>query len=127
MVKVKKAKRGKTSRTLVRCIAEAASDHKAEDMVVLDLRKVHGFTDFFVICTGRSDRHVLAIADAIEEEMTKLKERLLSEEGYRLGHWVVLDYGNVVCHIFHPTEREHYRLEKLWHDVPRVCFRGVND
>lgn len=114
-----------TSRTLARRIAQAASDHKAEDLVVLDFRKVHGFTDFFVICSGRSDRHVLAIADAIEEEMTRQKTRLLSEEGYRLGHWVVLDYGDVVCHIFYPTEREHYRLEKLWNDVPRVKMKGI--
>lgn len=114
-----------TSRTLARRIAEAASDHKAEDLVVLDLRKIRGFTDFFVICTGRSDRHVLAIADAIEDKLTKLKVRQLSEEGYRLGHWVVLDYGDVVCHIFHPTEREHYNLEKLWFDVPRIKMKGI--
>lgn len=125
MAGVKKTKRSAASRTLARRIAEAASDHKAEDIVVLDLRKVHGFTDFFVICTGRSDRHVLAIADAIEDEMTKHRERMLSEEGYRLGHWVVLDYGNVVCHIFYPAEREHYRLEKLWGDVPRVKMKGI--
>lgn len=122
--KVKKVKRP-TSRTVVKHVAQAASDHKAEDVVILDLRKLSGFTDFFVICTGRSDRHVLAIADAIEEEMTKKRIRLLSEEGYRLGHWVVLDYGDVVAHIFHPTEREHYRLERLWHDVPRLKMRGI--
>jgi len=114
-----------TSRTLARRIAEAASDHKAEDLVVLDLRKIHGFTDFFVICSGRSDRHVLAIADAVEESMTKLKVRQLSEEGYRLGHWIVMDYVDVVCHIFHPTERTHYNLERLWHDVPHMKIKGI--
>lgn len=114
-----------TSRTLARRIAEAASDRKAIDLVILDLRKLSSFTDFFVICTGSSDRHVQAIADAIEEAMDKCKERLLGEEGYRLGHWVALDYGDVVCHIFHPIEREHYRLERLWHDVPRVKIKGI--
>ena len=121
----KKPAKRSVSRTMVRKIAIAANDKKADDLVVLDLRKFAAFTDFFVICSGRSDRHVLSIADGIEEEMTKRKVRLLSEEGYRLGHWVVLDYGYVVCHIFHPTEREHYRLEKLWHDVPRLKMKGV--
>jgi ribosome-associated protein len=114
-----------TSRTLARQIAEAASNHKAIDLVVLDLRKLSSFTNFFVICSGSSDRHVQAIADAIEDAMGKRKERLIGEEGYRLGHWVVLDYGDVVAHIFHPVEREHYRLEKLWHDVPRVRMKGI--
>ena len=122
--KIKKV-RHPTSRTVVKHIATAASDRKAIDLVILDLRKLAGFTDFFVICTGTSDRHVLAIADAIEEEMTKKRIRMLSEEGYRLGHWVVLDYGDVVAHIFHPTEREHYKLERLWHDVPRISIKGI--
>ncbi len=122
---LKRSRRRVASRALVGRVARAAADHKAEDLVILDMRKSNGFTDFFMICTGRSDRHVIAIADAIEEEMTKHKERLLSEEGYRLGRWVVLDYGDVVAHIFYPAEREHYRLEKLWHDAPRMKIRGV--
>jgi len=124
-MKHQKKVRHPTSRTVVKHIATAASDRKALDLVILDLRKLAGFTDFFVICTGTSDRHVLAIADAIEEEMTKKRIRMLSEEGYRLGHWVVLDYGDVVAHIFHPTEREHYKLERLWHDVPRLRIKGI--
>jgi len=113
------------SRTLARRIAEAASDRKAIDLVVLDLRKVSSFTDFFVICSGSSDRHVQAIADAIEDAMHKRKERLIGKEGYRLGHWIVLDYADVVAHVFHHVDRDHYRLDKLWHDVPRVKMKGI--
>lgn len=114
-----------TSKTLARSIASAASDRKAVDLIVLDLTKLSAFTDFFVICTGNSDRHVQAIADSIEDAMRKKGVRLIGEEGYRLGHWVVLDYADVVAHIFHPTEREHYRLDRLWHDVPRVTMKGI--
>jgi len=114
-----------TSRTLARHIAEAASDRKAIDLVILDLRKLSSFTDFFVICTGSSDRHVQAIAQAVEDAMGKRKARLIGAEGYRLGHWVVLDYGDVVAHIFHHVDRDHYRLDKLWHDVPRVKMKGI--
>lgn len=86
-----------------------------------------GFTDFFVICTGTSDTHVQSLADAVDKTMSKQKIVQIGREGYRLGHWVLLDYGDVVVHIFYRTERELYRLERLWHDIPRVSFRGVND
>ncbi|MFH1873956.1 MAG: ribosome silencing factor [Pseudomonadota bacterium] len=115
-----------TSRTLARKVAKAASDRKAIDIVVLDFRKHLSFTDFFVICSGTSDRHVQAITDAIEDDLRKQKSKPISCEGYRFGHWTVLDYGNVVAHVFHQEERQHYRLEQLWHDMPKIFFKGIN-
>ena len=114
-----------TSRTLARRIAKALSDHKAVNIVALDFRKSHSFTDFFIICTGTSDRHVQALADAVDKTISQQKLHPLSKEGYQLGHWVLLDYGDVIAHVFHKTEREHYRLEQLWHDIPRVSFKGI--
>lgn len=114
------------SRALARQIAKALFDHKGIDIVALDFRRRMSFTDFFIICTGTSDRHVQALADGIDKELAKKKIYPIGKEGYRLGHWILLDYGDVVAHIFHKTERDHYRLEHLWHDIPRVVFKGVN-
>jgi ribosome-associated protein len=127
---IKKKKRktvsGSASRALARRIAKALSEHKGIDIVALDFRKRMSFTDFFIICTGTSDRHVQALADGIDKDLSKDKIFPLSREGYRLGRWILLDYGDVVAHIFHKTDRDHYRLEQLWHDIPRVIFKGVN-
>jgi len=115
-----------TPRLLVRQIAKVLSDHKGIDIVVLDFTKLMTFTDFFVICTGTSDRHVQSLADAVDKELSKKNFSPISVEGYHLGRWILLDYGDVIIHIFHKTEREYYRLEHLWHDVPRVIFKGIN-
>ena len=115
-----------TPRTLAKDIAQIADDHKAVDLAVLDLRKLTSFTDFFVICSGTSDRQVSAIADAIHYDMKKKGRAPLGEEGMRDGHWALLDYGDVVAHVFYHEVREHYQLERLWHDAPRVAFKGIN-
>lgn len=112
-----------TSRDIAREVAQAAYDIKAEDLAVLDLRKVAGFTDFFVIATGGSDRHVQAICDNIDEELAKKKITPLGREGYQKGHWALIDYGSVVAHIFYGEARFFYAIEKLWGDAPRVKFR----
>lgn len=116
-----------TSRLLARRIAKTAYEHKGLDIVVMDFRKAVSFTDFFVIVSGTSDRHIQAVSGAVEEDLSKKKIEPVSKEGYKLGRWIVLDYSDVVVHIFHPTEREHYRLEELWHDVPRVNIKGITE
>ena len=116
-----------TTRTLARNIAKIAAEHKAVDITVLDLRKLTSFTDFFVVCSGRSDRQVQAIAEAIEKEMKDAGRRPLGEEGMRSGHWALIDYGDVVTHVFYHLDRTHYQLEKLWFDAPRLIFKGIND
>jgi len=115
------------TRTLARRIAKIASEHKAVDIAVLDLRKLTSFTDFFVVCSGKSDRQVQAIAEAIEGELRDAGRKPIGEEGVRSGHWALIDYGDVVTHVFYQADREHYQLEKLWFDAPRVVFKGIND
>lgn len=110
-----------TPRVLARRIAKIADDHKAIDITVLDLRKLTSFTDYFVICSGASDRQVMAIADAIREELKKDGRPPLGEEGMRTGLWVLLDYGDVVAHVFYYTMRNRYQLEKLWYDAPQIA------
>ena len=114
------------TREIARKIAGIASDHKAEDIVVMDLRPVTSFTDYFVVASGMSDRQVQAIADSVRDEMKRAGRLPISEEGFRDGHWALIDYGDVILHVFYHEDREHYQLESLWHDAPRVKFKGIN-
>jgi len=100
--------------------ARAALDHKAVDLVILEVKKLSSFTDYFVICSGNSDRQVQAIAGHIEEKLKEGDIRPLSVEGKREGRWVLLDYGDVVIHVFYQPVREFYDLERLWSDAPRI-------
>jgi ribosome-associated protein len=102
----------------VRRAAELLFDRKAEDVTVLDLRKVSTATDFFLIATGRSDTHVSAIGDHLVNEMKNEGVRPGGVEGMRGGRWVLVDYVDFVVHIFHPSAREFYQLERLWGDAP---------
>jgi ribosome-associated protein len=101
--------------------AELASDRKALDIVALDLRGVIGYADYLLICSGRSDRQAKAIHDAIHVGL-KDRYRLLPRrvEGFTEGRWILLDYLDVVVHVFTPETREHYRLEQLWGEAPHV-------
>lgn len=108
------------SKNIAQAIAKIADDKKAKDIVVLDLKKLSAFTDYFVICSGTSDRQVKTIAGAIEMEMKKKDVRPLGMEGYETGHWVLVDYGDVVAHVFYDDERHYYQLEKLWADAPQL-------
>jgi ribosome-associated protein len=100
--------------------ARSAIDKKAENVKILDLSGISGFTDYFVICSGMSDRQVQAIADSVEHQMESSGQELLSSEGYSDGRWVLMDFGDVVVHIFLDALREYYDLEALWTDAPRV-------
>ena len=95
----------------------AALDHKAYDLVVLETGRLTSIADYFVICSGRSDTQVQAIAQAVEKQ---IGERPLSIEGLPHAQWVLLDYGDVVVHIFYVPLREFYDLERLWLRAPRV-------
>ena len=100
--------------------AAAGVDRKADDPVVLDVRDVVSFADAFVFLTGRSDRQVRAIAEAIERTMKQHGDRPLGVEGLDEGRWVLIDLNDVIVHVFQPEVREHYDLERLWSDAPRV-------
>jgi ribosome-associated protein len=100
--------------------ARAALEHRAIDLVILEVKNLSSFTDYFVIFSGSSDRQVQAIASHIEEKLGKEGVYPLGIEGKREGHWVLLDYGDVIIHIFYHPIREFYDLERLWADAPRV-------
>ena len=109
------------STALAERIAEIASDKKAIDIRVIDLRGIVSYTDFFVICSGNTERQAKAIHDGIYEELkNRSSERLLPRrtEGDREARWILLDYWDVVVHIFTPDAREYYRLENLWGEAP---------
>jgi ribosome-associated protein len=102
-------------------IGELASDRKAENLIALDLRGMIGYADYLLICSGRSDRQAKAIHDAIHLGM-KERHGLLPRrvEGFTEGRWILIDYLDVVVHVFTPDTREHYRLEQLWGEAPTV-------
>jgi ribosome-associated protein len=108
---------------LATTIAAHAADRKAIDIVALDLREVAGYTDFFVICSGNTDRQTKAIHDAIHLGLKK-EQRLLPRrvEGLSEARWILMDYLDVVVHVFTPETRDFYRLEALWGEVPRRDF-----
>ncbi|QQS32758.1 MAG: ribosome silencing factor [Acidobacteriota bacterium] len=104
-------------RLAIRC----AADKKATDVVVLDLRGIASFTEFFVIASGNNQRQVQAIADEINEKLKKeLQVRVIRVEGYNSAEWVLLDYGDFIVHLFNGESREHYDLARLWRDAARV-------
>jgi ribosome-associated protein len=98
----------------------AADDKKAADLVVLDLRKAAGFTDYFVICSGTNPRQIRAIADAVMESLAADGTRPAHVEGYERSEWVLLDYFDFVVHIFAPETRVFYGLERLWGSADRI-------
>ena len=99
---------------------QAALDKKAEDVVVLDLRKADGFTDFFVICTGGNTRQIVAIADGVRDTLKRdLGERPTLTEGIDRSEWILLDYFNFVVHVFSRDCRAFYGLERLWGNATR--------
>lgn len=106
--------------TRARDAVSAALDRKAQDLRVLHLGRVTDFTDYFLICSGTSDRQVQAIADGIQERLRAEKVRPLHVEGYTRAQWVLLDYGDLVVHVFQEEPRRFYALERLWGDAPDV-------
>ena len=122
MQQVKKKHRKKSSKDLAKLCARAAIEKKAEDPVILDVRKLCSFTDFFVILSGRSTRHVQGLAETIEEELRSRRLSTTTAEGLNEGTWVLLDYNDIVVHIFYSETRKFYDIEGLWHDAPRISL-----
>jgi len=99
---------------------KAALGRKAMGLVILDVRELTSVADVFIICSGRSNRQVSAIADFIQTDLKKHGIKPLSIEGKKEGHWVLMDYGHVVIHIFYESLRNFYDLEGLWVDAKRI-------
>ena len=100
--------------------ARAAADKQAEDIVVLDVHELIVITDFFVICTGMSDRQVKTVVEEVEKALRTLGHKPVRREGEHESRWVLLDYVDVVVHVFAEDERGFYDLERLWRDAPHV-------
>lgn len=111
-----------TGEVRARLCAELASERRAEDIVILDLRKLSTVADFFVLASAGADTQLRAIADRIVDGLEEQNERVWHREGYENGQWIVLDYVDVVCHLFLKEKREFYQLDRLWGDAPRISL-----
>ena len=105
---------------MVNIAVKAAEDKKARNITILDIREVSIIADYFLICTGRSSTQVQAIVEGIQEKLKEENVTALRREGFREGDWVLLDYGDVVAHVFQEAERQFYNLERLWGDAQVV-------
>jgi ribosome-associated protein len=101
---------------LAHTIVSSLESKKGEDILLLDLQKIASFTDYFVLCTGTSDRMLDALAEGTMETVRKLHRKRGRKEGESREGWVIVDYGDVVVHLFSPDQREYYDLEELWMD-----------
>ncbi|WP_164668548.1 ribosome silencing factor [Virgibacillus doumboii] len=108
------------NKEIVQKAATACDDKRAEDIVALDMQDVSLMADYFLICHGSNERQVQAIARSIKESMEEQDIDVRRMEGYEQARWVLVDLGDIVCHIFHKDERSYYNLERLWGDASRV-------
>jgi ribosome-associated protein len=108
------------SRQLAEFCAKKCLEKKAENVVVLDLENKSSVADFFVICSGFSDRQVMATAEFVREETRRQGSKVYNSEGMQDGRWALIDFGAVIVHVFQDHLRDFYSLESLWQDVPRV-------
>ena len=109
-----------SSLEVAKLVSAAALDKKARDLIVLDVSEISSFADYFVIMSGRSTRHVQGLAEAVDSKIRSKRTKDTNSEGLREGLWVLLDYNDVVVHIFYNEVRKFYDLEGLWHDAPRM-------
>ncbi len=113
------------SRSLALQLARVGLEKKAERIEIVDVSEKVDYADYLVLMTGRSDRQVVAIAQAIEDAVEQLGQRRVGLEGLPQGHWVLVDGGDVVVHVFLDEARKYYDLEGLWLDAPRVDSPGI--
>jgi len=107
---------------LAKIIVDIASDKKASDILMLDIRAISLIADYFVLCTGANARQIQAIAKAIDEQLAEIGVASPRREGEAETGWVLLDYGDIIVHIFGPAERDYYRLERLWGNAATVVY-----
>lgn len=111
---------------ILQIAAQAAADKMAENLVALDVTNPMPLTDIFLIASGRNERQVMAISDAIEESLLEHGVKLLRREGKTSGRWILLDFGYVICHVMHEQERVYYSLERIWSDCPVLPIELVS-
>jgi ribosome-associated protein len=120
MAKTEKRKKATRLPKSIAAAVKAAEDKKANNLVVLDLRKAAGFTDYFVICSGTNSRQIRAIADGVMEALAADGDKPAHVEGYDRSEWVLLDYFDFIVHVFAPETRAFYDLERLWGNAEQV-------
>jgi ribosome-associated protein len=120
----KRARTSATNESLARLAAGFCLDNKAQDLVVLDLHGVADMTDYFVIASGTSDTHVRGVAEHVLDSMKAAGFPVVHVEGLQQGRWVLLDFFDVVVHVFHPTQRTFYQLERLWSDAKPLVLES---
>ena len=108
------------SRAILRTAALAADSKQAQDLVALDVSGPLPLTDVFLLATGTSERNVLAIAGEVEDQLNDAGTKTLRREGRSEGRWVLLDFGDLIVHVFHEEDRMYYSLERLWKDCPAI-------
>ncbi|HEV8634755.1 MAG TPA: ribosome silencing factor [Chloroflexota bacterium] len=109
-----------TALDLAQRIVDVASDRQAQDVVLLDISQIASFADYFVICSGTSERQLKAIVDNVTETLEREGFHAVHTEGAPSSGWVLIDYGSVIVHVFAPEERDYYRLERLWGEAPTI-------
>ncbi|ROS59618.1 ribosome-associated protein [Frigoribacterium sp. PhB160] len=105
---------------ILQIAARAADDKQADDLVALDVSEPLPLTDVFLLASGRSERNVVAIAGEIEDKLLEAGVKTLRREGRAEGRWILLDFGDLVVHVFHDEDRQYYSLERLWSDCPTI-------
>ena len=105
----------------LRTAVEACQEKKAADILILDLKGLASFTDYFLICTGTSNRQLKTIVDEIEETVATMKRKPVHKEGYPRGEWILMDYVDFVVHVFTTSSRVYYDLDRLWGDAGRLA------
>ncbi|MDR1616828.1 MAG: ribosome silencing factor [Syntrophomonadaceae bacterium] len=105
---------------LIKYITDGCSDEKADDLVVLDVRNLTSLTEYFIITSGRNPKHVQSISDNVNNKLSPLAIFPLRREGYQEGAWIINDYNSVILHIFCAEKRNHYDLERLWGEAPKI-------
>lgn len=111
----------------IRIAAEACDDKRAEDIIVLNMKEVSLMTDYFLICHGSNERQVQAIARSIKETLEEKDIHINRMEGFEQARWILVDLGDIVCHVFHKDERSYYNLERLWGDASQVELNFGNN
>ena len=120
----KRATKKLSASQIMKCVVSAASDAKGRDIVVLDVSEVSDIASYFVLVSGRSDRQVQGISNRILDSLIEKGAKPFSTDGLDQGHWVLMDFSDVVVHVFYEPIREHYNLEALWSSAKRVKVEG---
>lgn len=110
------------SSEIIQLVAEASDDKRAEDIIALDMKEVSLVADYFLICHASNERQVQAIARSIKDAAEEAGISVKRLEGFEQARWILVDIGDVVCHVFHKDERSYYNLERLWGDAGRVTL-----